>query len=1097
MGHIRVPKGPKGRPRRGSFSVSPTRPETVHKANPDIRKYVQKTLKLDNKESWLSYPEIPTAQEIMGQTGAIDLEENMIDLPTNEINEPWDSPNAYLSTHYELLREDSVALLRDAVALVRDEPTMTDTQEVCIYEKVYITGVTLSPKGVATKISFSTTRAGKNIVWEYSSRLITGSMVALSPSEDCFQTRCLVAAVAARPLEQLKGRPRQIDIFFADPSNAPFDPQEEWIMVQPRSGYLEANRHTMKTLQVMNNEVFPFSEHICDLKPEIGYPAYVEENSQVKLFTNEYIDILSDWPSEPQNNLDESQWEALHQILTKRLAIIQGPPGTGKTHVSVSALRVFMSNWRPKDPPVIVTAHTNHALDQLLNHISDFVPDYIRLGGRSLDENVKRRTLFEVSKGTSVPRLHGSILPYVRQKLDTLRETMAELLCPFSGEELHEPLPATFFLQHGVITDKQYELLCDGANQWTGSSTEPMSIWLGDAFSNHRVSYDDDSFKQEQDEADLEYEQLIELGQEHDCLDDELEALKGLFLPLREPFIGLGDSDEGEESETDIEDLWQILPGRRGSVYNTLRQRAKTNLVSVFRENFLKYNATTTDRQIGKWEHDYVVLKDAKLIGMTTTGLSKYRALLSALKPRIIMIEEAAETIEAPITAACVESLEHLILVGDHKQLQGSCSIRELEDVPYYLNVSMFERLVKNGIDFRTLTLQRRMVPAIRRLLTPIYDNIQDHETVNNLAKVPGMGDLRSFFFSHCWMENSDSLLSKYNQNEALMIATFFVYLVLAGVDSSHITVLTFYNGQRKKILKLLKSNKHLQGRHLKVCTVDSYQGEENEIVLLSLVRSSERNGIGFLKVENRVCVALSRARRGFYMFGNAEHLAGESHLWMKVVSIMSEADAETTTIARYIPLVCEKHGNQEFVELPEEMAELTGGCSMPCTQILNCGHVAFVRAYMWEYMFSGDLSIPPPTTTHKQTNQGTKLTVAYTEKVRRAAYQQFVKGSVKDHDRQLAATMQAESAQDMLARLDAEAEANLFADDELGDFEVGITTGASATGAVLEAERDASSNIINNTPCRRRWVDSYDPSEGLKKLTVSHSEMSLLDLLD
>jgi helicase required for RNAi-mediated heterochromatin assembly 1 len=120
---------------------------------------------------------------------------------------------------------------------------------------VYITGITLSPKGVATKISFSTARAGKNIVWEYSSRLITGSMVALSPAEDCFQTRCLVAVVAARPLEQLKSRPRQIDIFFADTNNAPFDPQQEWIMVQPRSGYFESNRHTMKTLQVMNNEV--------------------------------------------------------------------------------------------------------------------------------------------------------------------------------------------------------------------------------------------------------------------------------------------------------------------------------------------------------------------------------------------------------------------------------------------------------------------------------------------------------------------------------------------------------------------------------------------------------------------------------------------------------------------------------------------------------------------------------------------------------------------------------------------------------------------------------------------------------------------------
>lgn len=887
-----------------------------------------------------------------------------------------------------------------------------------------------------------------------------------------------------------------------------------------------------------NKNRFPFSEHICNLKPEIGHPAYVEENPQIKLFTNEYIDILSDWPSEPQNNLDESQWEALHQILTKRLAIIQGPPGTGKTHVSVSALRLFMANWRPKDPPIVVAAHTNHALDQLLNHVSAFVPDYIRLGGRSLDENVKKRTLFEVSKGTSVPRLHGSILPGIRQKFDNLRDAMAELLSAFSGDDMHEPLPAAFFLQHGAITDKQYELLCEGASQWAGSSMEAMSIWLGDAFTNHRVSYDDDSFKQEEDEADLEYEQLKELEQEHDYLDDDIEAIRGTFLPLREPFVGQGDSDEPEDIEADIEDLWQIPPDRRGSLYNRLRQHAKTRLRSVFRQNALKYNAAATDRQVGRWEHDFVVLKYAKLIGMTTTGLSKYRALVSALKPKIIMIEEAAETIEAPITAACVESLEHLILVGDHKQLQGSCSIRELEGEPYFLNVSMFERLVKNGVDFRTLTLQRRMAPAIRRLLTPIYDNIQDHEAVNDLAKVPAMGDLRAFFFSHNWKENSDSLLSKYNQNEALMVATFFVYLVLAGVDSSQITVLTFYNGQRKKILKLLKSNRHLQGRHLKVCTVDSYQGEENEIVLLSLVRSSEQNGIGFLKVENRVCVALSRARRGFYMFGNAEHLASESPLWMKVISIMSKADPATTCIARYIPLICENHDNEELVKMPEEMADLTGGCSRPCKEILSCGHVCTLRCHNFDHsgircqstcgrslscghtcshMCSAETCIcsvcgqrsmnsnfcgqkpgfPTTANTHQQRNQGTKPSVPYTEKVRLAAFQQFANGGVKDHDRYLAETMQAESAQDMLARLDAEAEANLFADDELEDFEVDILTQEPAAGTASKAEREVSSNSVNNSPSRRRWVDSYNPAEEMKKMAVSTSQMSLLDLSD
>ena len=55
--------------------------------------------------------------------------------------------------------------------------------------------------------------------------------------------------------------------------------------------------------------------------------------------------------------------------------------------------------------------------------------------------------------------------------------------------------------------------------------------------------------------------------------------------------------------------------------------------------------------------------------------------------------------------------------------------------------------------------------------------------------------------------------------------------------------------------------------------TVDNYQGEENDIVILSLVRSNNRDNIGFLKISNRVCVALSRARLGMYIFGNATTL--------------------------------------------------------------------------------------------------------------------------------------------------------------------------------------------------------------------------------
>jgi helicase required for RNAi-mediated heterochromatin assembly 1 len=70
---------------------------------------------------------------------------------------------------------------------------------------------------------------------------------------------------------------------------------------------------------------------------------------------------------------------------------------------------------------------------------------------------------------------------------------------------------------------------------------------------------------------------------------------------------------------------------------------------------------------------------------------------------------------------------------------------------------------------------------------------------------------------------------------------------------------------------------------------VDSFQGEENDIILLSLVRSNEHLGIGFLDNKNRLVVALSRARRGLYIFGNAltltaaesnETVVGRDPLW-------------------------------------------------------------------------------------------------------------------------------------------------------------------------------------------------------------------------
>ena len=84
----------------------------------------------------------------------------------------------------------------------------------------------------------------------------SGSIVALSGADDRFKTECVVAVVAARPLENLKKHPPEVDIYFAEPREAAFDPHKEWIMVEAKNGYYEALRHTMTALQKMSRERF-------------------------------------------------------------------------------------------------------------------------------------------------------------------------------------------------------------------------------------------------------------------------------------------------------------------------------------------------------------------------------------------------------------------------------------------------------------------------------------------------------------------------------------------------------------------------------------------------------------------------------------------------------------------------------------------------------------------------------------------------------------------------------------------------------------------------------------------------------------------------
>lgn len=653
-------------------------------------------------------------------------------------------------------------------------------------------------------------------------------------------------------------------------------------------------------------------------------------------------DILRNWPTAPEDALDHSQWSALHQMLSTRLSIVQGPPGTGKTHVSVVGLRVLLENRSSSDPPIIVAAQTNHALDQILRHVSHFDDNYIRLGGRSQNVEVKKHTLYEIKKKDKVRPPVGSIFGRAMKDQSDLARAMVETISPLVREGASHPLAPNVLCELGIITPSQAHSLVAGASQWVsslqGEPPDPTSLWLNKQLVPFEVDYEQNLFGFPEDEKDEEYEQLKELEAEHGIDDDEdIESLRGLFHIIEDKFTCRTTPSYKAGAEAQLakhSDLWDIPERARGGVYRLLQDRAKASILSRFRAQAHRYAEVSQNLQIGRWERDAVLLQKANVIGMTTTGFSKYRPLVASLKPKIILIEEAAEVLEGPVTAVCVESLEHLILVGDHQQLQGHCNVQELEEV-FHLNISMFERLVRNNIPFKTLTRQRRMDPEIRRALAPIYQDLEDHPSVVGRPPVPGMGEVRSFFFDHDWSEGSDSMMSKYNEQEAEFVVGCFCYLVRGGIVPPHgITVLTFYNGQRKLILKLLKQQEFLAGEYLSVNTVDSYQGEENAVVLLSLVRSNEQGKIGFLEIANRVCVALSRARLGFYIFGNAT-LLSKDPLWDQVLTIMA---SNPNRVGDRFPIECIKHNRKSEIKYPRDWNGRFG-CNLKCGESLECGH--------------------------------------------------------------------------------------------------------------------------------------------------------------
>lgn len=653
---------------------------------------------------------------------------------------------------------------------------------------------------------------------------------------------------------------------------------------------------------------------------------------------------------------------------------------------------------QPQEVPILVVCYTNHALDQFLEGILKCTTNVVRIGGQSKNEILEPFNLKNRRRYYGYERGQSSLMNDLRKKMSTILNSIKSFQNALENMETNEGIISLKFL-FNVLTLREKSCFNNNTNliEWLleevlqNTNTEKSVDFIDEEYTfssvinenNMDVLDGDEDYENLQRRQEM-YMDTFELNNTEDATDfvklsfactiqnvekkycelvdkitdminsqkprrasdfkySELKNLRKIVHDLQVILdylkLKLHNKDLIKENKRcqlqACKDIRTLPYEDRWTLYRLWLERLKMWYKDHIRKQEILYRNDGLNFEEARQMEDLKVLKTADVVGITTTTAAKLQAMLRALQSKIVIIEEAAEVLEAHIVASLTSHCKHLVLIGDHKQLRPNPA-DYVVGKNLKLEISLFERFINNGIECYTLNIQHRMRPEISTLLVPtIYPKLLDHPSVQHRDKIKGI-DKNVFFITHNVPEQEiTEISSKQNKHEADFLIALCRHFLLQGYKPEDITILTTYSGQLYYLRN--EKKKYNLPRELCIRVVDNFQGEESKIILLSLVRSNSENKVGFLKTENRVCVALSRARDGLYIIGNMSCLLASSELWQKIADKLTDQGS----LGPFLTLRCEIHPDHiTRVATANDFHKVSeGGCGQLCSQLLDCGH--------------------------------------------------------------------------------------------------------------------------------------------------------------
>lgn len=901
-----------------------------------------------------------------------------------------------IDRQFRLLREDTVGQLRDAVKIELDRqqakregrPFPSNTRQAArtfVYKQGAVVdlaphdlhGIQFTFRLVQPEILRNTADSERQVWWQRSKRLTKDTMVCLIDANSnalfarIISTRQQGDANNAERFDVEEGLYRNekhafISLALVVPDrNTNRDlfrrlnsTDNSETMVEFPGVLLASFKPTLEGLKAMAADPqVPFADIIAPMERsateefEVQPPAYtlapgfrfdlspvVSGDDKMYLSTSEPFDVNA---LRDRSTFDDGQASAVADALRRRIALIQGPPGTGKSYTGIALMKILLHNQEAADlGPILVVTFTNHALDQQLEHlVKAGVTNIVRVGARSKSELLQDVTL------------------------NRLRNQERE-----TSNEARE-----FWTLREAQRNDTADLAQFIAAKRNIGSPASLKEYLG----SHYPDHEDELFGEDEDEQG--FRKVVNKRQD----------------PVRQ---WLRPTEHQAVPQHPTRPLREL---KRSSIYEmaiherqTLHREWLTDAAQDIDDKIYRASDSYVEKKPKldrlRAERDFRVLKQANVIGATTSGLANVIEILGRLSSKVLLCEEAGEVLEAHTLTALLPSIEHAILIGDHFQLRPSAQNYALsQENPrgqsFSLDVSLFERIVSPlqkdlaRVPFSTLSTQRRMHPSISELVrSTLYPKLQDDACVEDYPEIEGMR-CRLFWLDHDHYELSKETdehvaTSHSNQYEIEMTAAVVSHLVKQGkYDSSDIAVLTPYLGQLAKLRQVLGGMFHVSiddrdvadlqangqdvpneepsnllpsvGRKqssllnaIRLATIDNFQGEEAKVVVISLVRSNAEGKCGFLRTSNRINVLLSRAMHGLYIIGNSK-TAKSVPMWQQVLSNL-EAQG---FVGPALQLQCPRHPETAIeASSPDDFVKFApaGGCEERCKDRLEpCGH--------------------------------------------------------------------------------------------------------------------------------------------------------------